>query len=1666
MRRAAVVGAAGLVLPLPLLLLLLLPAPAGAKSTKVTLSAKWNDTSLIHEAAEYFRETRGPAGFWLFADQAAAFSDLSTAEEAYQASTAAARQAGGEEALGLLSFALSTRYYSPRVLAQETLCRSISDAPPPFAVVGGEVLTTPEALDAALSKLAGAPPPVDEYPFDHRPLQPHEKPAHDAPAGVVCAALVNGAGGDLRSVFDKHAAAYVFRLAAAPAADAPPPHGGMALQGFGVSMTIKNMEYKAMDDKKTEGDAAAPAESAEDDAGEEDENPDEVIMGVRFKAVKERYPADAQSIADLKQKLSDEASSAERVVDVNLQVWQIPNLGYQAAYKVLKHAEDPLGMMKDLSQDFPRHANALSRVSSPGVKRIKKAIQKEMRNHPFFPQEPGASALYVNNEPVDVEDLSSLDLFALLAEHRKRLGATEEILTAGTEGFPGFSRGEAQALLANLSAADAAAGAEDGAPGPVRVRMEEGAARWIVDIEKDGTFAGMPKKLSVLASPSAYGPRFPKRNVFSATHIIDPLDRSHYAGLGIAGHLLRQGAPIRHGVIFVGSVDAAASDTDSDTVRAAVVCATKSLVNVSPMHALSFLGQLGRKPAGAASDAVTLDEVRDLWETIGMADFDDVIAGEGCGAEVETNTAAVRKAQLLSADATMLFNGIVAKNDPQALIPLFEEELARVTTWVREKELRDEVASIYDWILEKSNARDTYQPALTEEAVYVAEGEIPSVLRALDGINDRWIKHTSPDMKQDRVGGGSIANDPLAAVTFVLLVDPTTAAGIATTKTLVDYLESDGFTHSKQSRGAILPHPSAPAALKEGFSTLLRLCAERRVCQESLDALPAGGMPPAEDPAATCTADGGDACGSSDDSPPPQYLDVFGAHGRAGVLAGQSALFVNGRVIMLGGPDSSAGGSESALLSLEDFDFLAATHGAPAGPVVGAFEAAPWSHDAGWAPVNNRLAAAAALSSLNAARIADNLEANPSLAPGPAGQLLQAGARVEPLGRQACPKVCRIGFRVLSGGRPSPLSPGEGEAVAPSCHRVVVVAFLDPLSADAQKVSGILHHLALQSAIDVDISVFLNPVASLTEVPLRSYFRYVMQTKPKFTKDGSIDAPHALFTRLPESQVLTMGMHEPEPWITTTKAAVHDLDNIKLDDVPSPVLTAEYELEAIVVSGSCVEAKKNEPPRGLPLELSPIIPSGAGTATDTLVMSNLGYFQLKAEPGAWRLSVQAGTRGADIFSIAGVSERSAAAADAVKLLPEAGVAQVVVDKFSGVAAKLSVQRKPGMEAADLLEETDEEKQEAKIRAERKRIQRAAAGKKAKLRVEKSAAEKKKAAKTKERGILDQISDLLSQNRDEGPAGEEASADEDLDLPPLPVKTVPLGDDGRPVRPTLNIFSLASGHLYERFLKIMVHTAMLHSNGTAEHPTRVKFWFINNFLSPKFKRTIHKMAEKWGFEVGLLTYKWPKWLRRQPQKMRMIWGYKVLFLDVLFPLDVEKIIFVDADQIVRSDLHELYNLDIDGKAVAYTPFCVENANEETTGFRFWDQGYWHDHLQGRPYHISAIYVVDLKRFRRMAAGDMYRSIYDNLSKDPNSLSNLDQDLPNYSQNMVPIFSLPEHWLWCETWCNQESKAAAKTIDLCNNPATKAPKLVAAKRIVPEWVDYDRLIEEFDASCGEA
>ena len=72
----------------------------------------------------------------------------------------------------------------------------------------------------------------------------------------------------------------------------------------------------------------------------------------------------------------------------------------------------------------------------------------------------------------------------------------------------------------------------------------------------------------------------------------------------------------------------------------------------------------------------------------------------------------------------------------------------------------------------------------------------------------------------------------------------------------------------------------------------------------------------------------------------------------------------------------------------------------------------------------------------------------------------------------------------------------------------------------------------------------------------------------------------------------------------------------------------------------------------------------------------------------------------------------------------------------------------------------------------------------------------------------------------------------------------------------------------------------------------------------------------------------------------------------------------------------------------------------------------------------------------------------------TLELLDQDLINYSQHLIQIYSLDPSWLWCEAWCDQEMGVAAKIIDLCRDPADGLyeDKLDKLKRLSPSLYQY--------------
>ena len=548
-----------------------------------------------------------------------------------------------------------------------------------------------------------------------------------------------------------------------------------------------------------------------------------------------------------------------------------------------------------------------------------------------------------------------------------------------------------------------------------------------------------------------------------------------------------------------------------------------------------------------------------------------------------------------------------------------------------------------------------------------------------------------------------------------------------------------------------------------------------------------------------------------------------------------------------------------------------------------------------------------------------------------------------------------------------------GDGDTSSVH---LVASIDPTSQIAQRWIPILKVLSELSG--VHLKLYLNPKEKMQELPVKRFYRHVLEAKPSFTEDGSLRSLQATFDGLPKEALLNLALDVPPAWLVAPKDSIHDLDNIKLSALKEGAdVDATYELEHILIEGHSRDVTVGTPPRGVQLLLGT---DKNPEFADTIIMANLGYFQFKANPGYWNLQLQPG-RSQQIFNI------DSAGQSGYNPQPGDESTDITLMSFQGQTLYPRLSRKPGQETEDVLEESAKPGTPADYLS--------------------------KASKF--------ASSLFSN------VGLAPSAPKHADI---------------------NIFSVASGHLYERMLNIMIVSVLRHTTKT------VKFWFIEQFLSPSFKASLPYLAAHYKFSYELITYKWPHWLRAQSEKQREIWGYKILFLDVLFPTSLDKVIFVDADQIVRTDMYDLVNLDLEGAPYGFTPMC--DSRTEMEGFRFWKTGYWANFLRGLPYHISALYVVDLVKFREIAAGDRLRQQYHQLSADPGSLSNLDQDLPNHMQHVLKIKSLPQEWLWCETWCDDASLTKARTIDLCNNPETKEPKLSRARRQVPEWTVYDEEI----------
>ncbi|KAH9924083.1 glycosyltransferase family 24 protein [Fomitopsis serialis] len=1293
------------------------------------------------------------------------------------------------------------------------------------------------------------------------------------------------------------------------------------LSGYGVALDLKKMDYLALDDRR---------QSSDENTDEVDDATPSAIATDPVMALIHQYPEN--TTADASAPLT-----AEELLEIDLQAAQI-----------IRDADEPLSILKQLAQNFPRYATSLSRQVT-----FDAGLAEEVENNQVVARS-GTNVVWLNGVLLSEKDMNP---FALLRLLRRERGIMQSLTSLG------LSTSQALELLTHpyISAAQSASDVLDGIV-DASDRQEGGdVIQWLNDFEKDSRYGRWAKTLNVFLRPM-YPGQFPNYggNIFNIVIVADFSQTSslHFLATTIS-NILARNFPFRWGIVPIVETEEAAK-----MARLLFYL----MERVGKANALEFVRHIsqGNRPMETTVPTVDWGLVRNAFNSFRASSQEhgeapipelDVILNGEVG-ELNGNVEKARAyAARLGATSEAAPHGHAFVNGKHFDLDDHFLQLMQV-------ELREEMEYIQEQlilgILTDATAGDisTYFYGLPVASKRRNKHIYPSSKAGdlrISNLFDSVVKYGFPNGPGSFVYPSELQQVPL---TTYVVADLDTEAGQAFVR---EALTAAGTEFP--SRITFIHNPAAGSA-----EPVTRPQVSSLFTQLIINGL-------------------------LERASPSRLLKILGFgdvavpnHNRQIVISPESELDeILGKTEL--NDEEYTEYIKTSRLVVRDLGFAPGQQGWLSTVIIG--PVAPGEFESQDFPILSayelRKRVQPVIDALQ--NVTESLQeydrASYAEVVTLASSLISAIELPDPseVGLMNTPhKPRQLKYQLLDGEYTWRFHSGDNSTAF--YHFGIL---LDPLSEAAQKWSSLMQWLL--EIPGVTIELHLNP-AKYGELPLKRFYRYNLYPRLAFDESGMEIHVQTEFTGLPIEPIYTLAMDVPQSWLARPRESLHDLDNILLAGLSAQDrvqgVKAVFDLDYLVVEGHARDMFTNGPPRGLQLQLA----SNAGAPiADTLVVANLGYLQFRTKPGVFRLEIRPG-RGREVFRMESVGNEGWGSPSV-----EQSGDEITLTSFEGLTLYPRLVRLPGMERVDVLADV------APVHSSQS-------------------------------GLLDtvvsRISSLFGAHTTQAMTSIENKPAE------------------------INIFTVASGLLYERFASIMILSVLRNTNHS------VKFWFIENFLSPSFLEFLPHFSEAYGFQYELVTYKWPSWLRAQKEKQRIIWAYKILFLDVLFPMDLKKVIFVDADQIVRADLKELVNLDLHGAPYGYTPMGDDNVEME--GFRFWKTGYWKEFLRNLPYHISALYVVDLVRFRQMGAGDILRGHYQQLSADPNSLANLDQDLPNNLQRDVPIFSLPEDWLWAaKIGCTAQKRLiSAKT-------PSRAKALSCTS--IPEWEEYDTEIARFARQLAE-
>eukprot|EP00741_Cyanophora_paradoxa_P018418 tig00000204_g17782.t1 len=597
-------------------------AAAPQKVVQVSLKATWESTPVLLEASEAVAGIGGEELFWDFAAAVAGGAgEGASAREAYEKAALPAAESllSGDE-LSLLKIALAVREKSPAVQAQFELSADVCQrlyyrgavaaeakggkapegpvAVPPlafgaaWATVGSEerVAGSAAELEAALGSATADGSSPRLYEHDHV-LRPPGSGA-STPLVVLYGRLGSPALAPLyaaaAALAKQGKAIVVLRHFRDCSSSSPGQSVGkpMALQGYGVEMAIKNMEYIAIDDANVTGKAVdMEAEGASSDA-DASSAVQEGVESYLFEALIKKKPSRRAALAALREEVASGAMASRRLTEK-----QLRELGIQAAQAV-GSAEDPLRLLRDVAWNAPLLAPVLYRLGvDSAVRQEVAATGRSFR--------AGDSRLFLNGRELDAD---TTDPFKLLDAIREELALVRRLRPLRLA-----PKSLQRVMGAGVSAREGGAG---GASSAIRVDHRDDSVLYLNDVENDKQYSRWPRSLSELLAPTWPGQfRQIRRNIYTAVFVVDLGTTDGAALVARLSRYIQNNAPVRFGVVAYPATRALSPSSDPAAAAAAAAAAGPAAREAGRRRLRALLGsesavsEVLAGPAGTAAMA-------------------------------------------------------------------------------------------------------------------------------------------------------------------------------------------------------------------------------------------------------------------------------------------------------------------------------------------------------------------------------------------------------------------------------------------------------------------------------------------------------------------------------------------------------------------------------------------------------------------------------------------------------------------------------------------------------------------------------------------------------------------------------------------------------------------------------------------------------------------------------------------------------------------------------------------------------------------------------------------------------------------------------------------------------------------------------------------------------